>query len=61
MVKQNAPAREGKGVVCLLGSADYGVPTIAAARAQFLTRYGIPSHRCGLIGSLYFGEGRHDV
>lgn len=59
MTKTKRPARKGQGVMCQL-PGDTDVPSKSAARAQFLSRFGIPFHRCGLIGALYFGEGRCD-
>ena len=55
MPNQNAPARKGEGVVCLLGG-NTDVFTIIQARVQYLARTGIPSTRAALIAPFCFGE-----
>jgi hypothetical protein len=47
----------GKGFSDQLGG-DQETPTISAARAQFLTRRGIPFNRACAVSDLVFGEAR---
>lgn len=58
MEKTKRPAREGKGVVCLLGR-DTDTHNITALRAQVLQRIGVPGRCCGLIAALHHGEAPH--
>lgn len=57
MQNQNAPAREGEGVVCLL-AGDIDVFSTTTVRLQHLTRIGFPAHRAALIAPMAFGEAR---
>lgn len=53
-IKQNAPARLGEGVGCLLGG-DTDDTSTNSMRRQAVLRRGVPSHRADLIAGLAFG------
>lgn len=59
--KQDAPASGANGSegVDVVFPTDFDGPITTAARAQFLARCGIPSHRASLIAGLAFGEPRY--
>ena len=53
--KRNAPAREGEGVVCLLGG-DTDANTTTRARVQYLSRWGLSGYRASIVAPLAFGD-----
>ena len=54
-MKRNAPAREGEGVVCLLGG-DTDANTTNRARVQYLSRWGLSGYRASIVAPLAFGD-----